>query len=59
MIAEMAAVLAGAALTVAGWAVKEVTKVESMGEDLKYLRGRVDAIYDHFLLGDRSRPDKG
>lgn len=49
-----AGMAATAALGLAGWAVKEVIKVPSMEEDIKYIRGRLDSLYDRLLTGPRS-----
>lgn len=46
------AAAAFSSFALAGWTFLEVAKVESLEENVRYIRARVDAIYDHFL--DRS-----
>lgn len=51
MSSELTLIMAGAALAIAGWALREVSKIEPMEANVNHIRERVDALYDH-LLGD-------
>jgi hypothetical protein len=51
--------VAGAALAVAGWAVKQAAKVEPLEDNVKHIRDRVDALYDHLIEGRPTAERKG
>ena len=46
-----------AGLAIGGWAALQVIKVPSLEEDVRYIRERVDALYDHII--DREGFDQG
>lgn len=58
MLEVMATVLSTAALGLAAYVLAEVAKVMPIKEEVTYIRGRVDALYDHFLRNP-SGPDQG
>lgn len=56
MAAEVVPYIALVAIPVSGWAALQVIKIPALEEDVKYIKDRVDALYDH-LIGDG--PEKG
>lgn len=49
---ELTLILASAALGTASWVFVRVAVIDNLVEDVKYLRSRVDAIFDHLLEGE-------
>jgi len=54
----IATALATGALGFAGYAVREVLKIETIEEKVDHIRQRVDVLYDH-LIATREGPDQG